>query len=345
MIRLTDDGVVLELTNPKCQPDYCHSNLHILVDELEAIRMSKVVIATRESALALWQANRIKDLLLKAEPKLQVDILGMTTEGDQRLEASLAESSGKGLFVKELEQAMLDGRADIAVHSMKDVPVDLLQDFCISAILDREDVRDAFISSKYQNLNEVPKGGVIGTSSVRRESQIRNQFSGLNVRPLRGNVQTRLRKLDEGRFDGIILAAAGLERLGLRERIVQYLPVDVSIPSAGQGALGVECLEQRQDMRDLLSRLDHEPTRVCVEAERFISRSLGGSCRTPLGAYARFSRSDLEMSAFVAAPDGSKCLRVEGRDEKNKDGAMRLSQKLVNELISLGARGLLDGIE
>jgi len=316
-----------------------------VVDELEAIRMNKVVIATRESALALWQANRIKDLLLNADPKLQVEILGMTTEGDQKLETSLAKIGGKGLFVKELEQAMLDGRADIAVNSMKDVSVNLPEGFRISAILDREDVRDAFVSNKYKRLSDVPKGGVIGTSSLRRESQIRNQFAGLNVRPLRGNIQTRLRKLDEGQFDGIILAAAGLERLGLRERIVQYLPVDISIPSVGQGALGIECLDTRQDIIDLLSGLDHEPTRVCVEGERSVSRLLGGSCTSPLGAYARISDNHLEMSAFVAAPNGSTCLRVVGRDEINKSGAMRLSQKLVNELSALGARTLLDAIE
>ncbi|MDC1311153.1 hydroxymethylbilane synthase [Burkholderiales bacterium] len=307
--------------------------------------MNKVVIATRESALALWQANRIKDLLLNADPKLQVAILGMTTEGDQKLETSLAKIGGKGLFVKELEQAMLDGRADIAVHSMKDVPVNLPGGFCISAILDREDVRDAFVSSKYQCLADVPKGGVIGTSSLRRESQIRNQFIGLNVRPLRGNVQTRLRKLDEGQFDGILLAAAGLERLGLQERIVEYLPVDVSIPSVGQGALGVECLEARQEVIDLFRLLDHDSTRICVEGERLVSRLLGGSCTSPIGAYARFSSSHLEMNAFVAAPDGSECLRVAGRDEKNMDGAIRLSRKLVDDLNSLGAQRLLDGIE
>ena len=307
--------------------------------------MNKVVIATRESALALWQANRIKDLLLNADPKLQVEILGMTTEGDQKLETSLAKIGGKGLFVKELEQAMLDGRADIAVHSMKDVPVNLPEGFRISAILDREDVRDAFVSNKYKRLSDVPKGGVIGTSSLRRESQIRNQFAGLNVRPLRGNIQTRLRKLDEGQFDGIILAAAGLERLGLRERIIQYLSVDISIPSVGQGALGIECLDTRQDIINLLRGLDHEPTRICVEGERSVSRLLGGSCTSPLGAYARISDNQLEMSAFVAVPNGSTCLRVVGRDEINKIGAMRLSQKLVNELSALGARTLLDAIE
>ncbi len=307
--------------------------------------MNKVVIATRESALALWQANRIKDLLLNADPKLQVEILGMTTEGDQKLETSLAKIGGKGLFVKELEQAMLDGRADIAVHSMKDVPVNLPEGFRIAAILDREDVRDAFVSNNYKCLSDVPKGGLIGTSSLRRESQIRNQFAGLNVRPLRGNIQTRLRKLDEGQFDGIILAAAGLERLGLRERIIQYLSVDISIPSVGQGALGIECLDTRQDIIDLLRGLDHEPTRICVEGERSVSRLLGGSCTSPLGAYARISDNQLEMSAFVAVPNGSTCLRVVGRDEINKSGAMRLSQKLVNELSALGARTLLDAIE
>ena len=307
--------------------------------------MNKVVIATRESALALWQANRIKNLLLNADPKLQVEILGMTTEGDQKLETSLAKIGGKGLFVKELEQAMLDGRADIAVHSMKDVPVNLPEGFRMAAILDREDVRDAFVSNNYKCLSDVPKGGVIGTSSLRRESQIRNQFAGLNVRPLRGNIQTRLRKLDEGQFDGIILAAAGLERLGLRERIIQYLSVDISIPSVGQGALGIECLDTRQDIINLLRGLDHEPTRICVEGERSVSRLLGGSCTSPLGAYARISDNQLEMSAFVAVPNGSTCLRVVGRDEINKIGAMRLSQKLVNELSALGARTLLDAIE
>ena len=307
--------------------------------------MDKVTIATRESALALWQANRIKHLLIAGDPQLRVDILGMTTEGDQKLETSLAKIGGKGLFVKELEQAMLDGRADIAVHSMKDVPVNLPIGFCMPAILDREDVRDAFVSVKYKTLDDVPNGGIIGTSSLRRESQLRNQFKGVEVKPLRGNVQTRLRKLDEGQFDGIILAAAGLQRLGLKARIAQYLSVDVSIPSVGQGALGIECLERRVDICELLSRLDHFPTRACVEMERFVSRSLGGSCTSPLGAYARFLEDELEMSAFVSLPDGSKCLRVSGVEEGSLDGRSRLEKKLIHELISLGAKELLNEID
>ena len=307
--------------------------------------MNKVVIATRESELALWQANRIKELLLNAEPDLDIEILGMTTEGDQKLDTSLAKIGGKGLFIKELEQAMLDGRADIAVHSMKDVPVTIPNGFCMPAILDREDVRDAFVSSKYRQLSDVPEGGIIGTSSYRRESQIRNQFKGLTVHPLRGNVQTRLRKLDKNQFDGIILAAAGLERLGLRERIAEYLPVDVSIPSVGQGALGVECLDSRKDLRHLLSRLDHESTRTCVEMERFLSKSLGGSCTAPLGAYARFSSGGMDMSAFVALPNGTTCLRVAGRTEKLSDRGLDLSRALVDELIALGALELLSQIE
>ena len=307
--------------------------------------MEKLRIATRQSALALWQANHIKSLLETEHAELQCEIVGMTTLGDRNKSSPLSQMGGKGVFVKELETALLDRSVDIAVHSMKDVPVNLPEGFRIAAILDREDVRDAFVSNNYKCLSDVPKGGVIGTSSLRRESQIRNQFAGLNVRPLRGNIQTRLRKLDEGQFDGIILAAAGLERLGLRERIIQYLSVDISIPSVGQGALGIECLDTRQDIIDLLRGLDHEPTRICVEGERSVSRLLGGSCTSPLGAYARISDNQLEMSAFVAVPNGSTCLRVVGRDEINKSGAMRLSQKLVNELSALGARTLLDAIE
>lgn len=304
--------------------------------------MTKIVIATRESPLALWQANRIKSLINQSRPDLGVELLGITTEGDKTLGTSLTKIGGKGLFVKELEQAMLNGEADLAVHSMKDVPIELPPQFCITAILEREEVRDAFISNRFGALDNLPAGSVIGTSSLRRESQIRRRYPNLKIRPLRGNVQTRLKKLDDGSYDGIVLAAAGLRRLGLSERIASHLDVDVSIPAAGQGALGIECLSSRDDIHELVAPLDDKKTRTCVEMERTISRRLGGSCTSPIGAYARFSGDVLKMDAFVSSPDGKNSIRVSGfSDERHVDG-MRLGGNLADELVT---RGALDVIE
>ena len=246
----------------------------------------KIVIATRESALALWQANFIREQLAELYPQTEISIFGMTTRGDQILDTSLSKIGGKGLFIKELEQALEDRSADIAVHSMKDVPMDMPAGFTLAAIAEREDPRDAFISNQYASLDALPPGSVVGTSSLRRESQLRARFPHLQVQPLRGNVQTRLRKLDEGQFAAIILAAAGLKRLGLADRITALLSPELSLPAVGQGALGIECRTDRPDLIKLMQPLHHLETAQCVEAERAMSRALGGSCQVPLGGFA-----------------------------------------------------------
>jgi hydroxymethylbilane synthase len=271
----------------------------------------KIVIATRESILALWQANFIRDRLLELYPQTEISIFGMTTRGDQILDTSLSKIGGKGLFIKELEQALKDRSADIAVHSMKDVPMDVPAGFTLAAIAKREDPRDAFISNQYANLDALPSGSVVGTSSLRRESQLRARFPHLRVRPLRGNVQTRLRKLDEGQFEAIILAAAGLKRLGLTARITALLSPDLSLPAVGQGALGIECRTDRPDLIEFLQPLHHLETAQCIEAERAMSRALGGSCQVPLGGFAEIEGEVLRLRGFVASPDGTRMISSE----------------------------------
>ena len=303
--------------------------------------LDKLVIATRESPLALWQANHIKEKLSQIYANLSVDILGMTTEGDRILGSTLSKVGGKGLFIKELEIAMLEGKADIAVHSMKDLPVELPDGFCLAAVLDRYEIRDAFVSNKYETLRDLPSGSVVGTSSLRRESQLRNIRPDIDICPLRGNVQTRLKKLDAGDYDGIILAAAGLERLGLRDRIREYLDPSQSIPAVGQGALGIECLSDREDIRRLVEVLNDTATRLCVEMERSISRNLGGSCSLPLGAYARFDEGQLKLDAFVGMPDGSEMIRVGGSTQVTDDAGMELSASLADTLKQRGAADVL----
>jgi hydroxymethylbilane synthase len=303
------------------------------------------VIATRESALALWQARHIASMLQEREPGLNVSLLGVTTEGDRRLEASLAKIGGKGLFVKELEQALIDGRADIAVHSMKDVPMRLPDGFQIAAMLARDEVRDAFVSNRYKELQSLPKGSVVGTSSLRRQSQIRARFPELVVKPLRGNVQTRLRKLDEGDFDAIILAAAGLNRLSLQQRIAGLLEPEQSLPAVGQGALGIECLQDRGDLHEMLALLDDAPTRCCVEAERSLSRALAGSCNVPLGGYAQLLGNRLRLRGFVAAPDGSKLLEDDITMPFTDSAPDMIGRDVARRLTERGAREILDALE
>lgn len=269
------------------------------------------MIASRESALALWQARHVAARLAALYPRTEIGILGLTTEGDRRLDASLAKIGGKGLFVKELEEALLSGRADVAVHSMKDLPMTLGREFTLAAVSEREDPRDAFVSSRYADLSALPAGGRVGTSSLRRECQLRARHSGLRIEPLRGNVTTRLRKLDAGDYDAVILAAAGLKRLGLEDRITRLLPPAESLPAPGQGALGVECLARRADLVETLAVLNHAATARCVAAERAFSRSLSGSCVVPLGAYAEAEARDLRLRGFVGAPDGSRVVSGE----------------------------------
>lgn len=293
----------------------------------------KIIIASRESLLAMWQAKFIQKCLGELYPQTEVSILGMTTRGDQILDQSLAKIGGKGLFIKELEQALEDGRADIAVHSMKDMPMNVPEGFKLAAITEREDPRDAFVSIHYSGLDALPEGSVVGTSSLRRESQLRAQFPHLEVHPLRGNVQTRLRKLDEGQYAAIILAAAGLKRLGLSDRIAALLSPEQSLPAVGQGALGIECRADRTDLVALMQPLHHQETAYCVEAERALSRVLGGSCQVPLGAFAEISNGTLQLRGFVAQPDGKRIVSdaLNGKPETGITMGQQLAQKLITK--------------
>ena len=299
----------------------------------------KLVIASRESALALWQARHIQGRLQALYPHMTVDILGMTTTGDQILDTPLARIGGKGLFVKELEQALVDGRADLAVHSMKDVPMHLPEGFALAAIGEREDPRDAFVSNDFARLEDLPAGSIVGTSSLRRQSQLQARLPHLKIASLRGNLQTRLRKLDEGQYAAIILAAAGLKRLGLEARIRQLIAPEMSIPAVGQGALGIEINAQRQDLLPLLAPLNHEATASCVEAERAMSRALAGSCQVPLGAFAERSGDTLVMRGFVASIDGREMLRAEVSGDAAD--AETLGRLLADRLIAQGADRIL----
>lgn len=293
----------------------------------------KIIIASRESLLAMWQAKFIRQRLIELYPQTEVSILGMTTRGDQILDVSLSKIGGKGLFIKELEQALLDKKADIAVHSMKDLPMNIPDGFMLAAITEREDPRDAFLSNQYADLETLPEGSVVGTSSLRRESQLRAQFPRLQVEPLRGNVQTRLRKLDEGQYAAIILAAAGLKRLELGHRITALLSTEMSLPAVGQGALGIECRADRPELVTLLQPLHHLETAQCVETERAMSRILGGSCQVPLGGFAEIDEDILRFRGFVATPDGKRIIseEVSGKPENGVMMGEQLAQNLKHQ--------------
>ncbi len=300
---------------------------------------SKLVIATRASRLALWQAEHVRNRLKAIYPDCQVSLLTMTTRGDQILDRTLSKIGGKGLFVKELETALLDGRADLAVHSLKDVPVDMQSPFALSVILERDDPRDAFVSNDYASLDALPAGAVVGTSSLRRESQIRQQYPQLQIQALRGNLDTRLGKLDRGDYAAIILAAAGLSRLGLASRIRSYLSVEQSLPAAGQGALGIEILEQRKDMQEWLAPLACASTAACALAERTVSRVLGGSCQVPLAAFAQLDGTTLSISALVAEPDGTRIIRSQVSGPVSS--AEQLGDQVARDLLAKGANDIL----
>ena len=299
----------------------------------------KLVIASRESALAMWQAEHIRDQLLLLYPKTDVSILGMTTQGDQILNVSLSKIGGKGLFVKELETALEEGRADIAVHSLKDVPMHMPEGFMLCCIGKREDPRDAFVSNNFANLDALPTGSIVGTSSLRRESQLRARFPHLKIEPLRGNVQTRLRKLDEGLYAAIILAAAGLKRLGLGVRIRDFISPENSLPAVGQGALGIECRSDRPDLEILLRPLHDAETAACVYAERAMSRALAGSCQVPLGGFAEVKKGQLHMRGFVASPDGTRMVRAE--QTGSMDAPEALGDAVAASLRAQGAEEIL----
>ncbi|WP_445296272.1 hydroxymethylbilane synthase [Chitinimonas sp. PSY-7] len=300
----------------------------------------RLVIATRESALALWQARHIAARLESLYTGLKVELLGMTTHGDRILDVTLNKIGGKGLFVKELEVALLEGRADLAVHSMKDMPMRMPDGFAIAAITEREDPRDAFVCSQYASLATLPKGAVVGTSSLRREAQVRAAFPHLAVKPLRGNVQTRLNKLDAGEYQAIILAAAGLKRLDMAYRIRAALTPEESLPAPGQGALGIEICADRTDLAELLAPLNHAETADCVNAERAMSLRLDGSCETPLGGYAEVVDGHfLRMRGFVASPDGSQMLRAEANG--SRAAAVGVGRQVADLMLTEGARALL----
>jgi hydroxymethylbilane synthase len=305
--------------------------------------ITKLTIASRESALAMWQAEHIQARLRALYPQIEIGILGMTTTGDQILDSPLAKIGGKGLFVKELEQALQEGRADLAVHSMKDVPMVLPEGFVLAATGKREDPRDAFVSTRFKNLEELPDGSVVGTSSLRRQSQLQARFPKLVIEPLRGNVQTRLRKLDEGQYAAIILAAAGLKRLGLGERITALLPTEQSLPAVGQGALGIEIVTGRDDVAALLAPLNDPETEACVQAERAMSRALAGSCQVPLGGFGELHDGKLRLRGFVASVDGVRMVRAEvtGAPET----AEALGNELAQRLIGMGADKILAELE
>lgn len=287
----------------------------------------------------MWQARHIQSILLTHYPGMRVDILGMTTSGDQRLDTSLSKIGGKGLFVKELEQALLDGRADIAVHSVKDVPMNLEPQFELAAITEREDPRDAFVSPNHANLAALPPGSVVGTSSLRRQSQLQAAFPALCFEPLRGNLQTRLAKLQAGQYDAIVLAAAGLKRLGLEVHVRELLSPDFSLPAVGQGALGVEILTARDDLRKLLAPLQDTDARACVDAERAFSRALGGSCQVPVAGHAVVQDGRLRLRGLVATPNGGQILRGENAGQPSDSEAIGAS--LARQLLDRGAAAIL----
>ena len=304
--------------------------------------MNLVRIATRKSALALWQANFVKAELEAAHPGLQVELVPMSTQGDKILDTPLAKIGGKGLFVKELETAMLEGRADIAVHSMKDVPVDFPEGLMLHTICQREDPRDAFVSNSYQQLADLPQGAVVGTSSLRRQCQIKAMRPDLQIKDLRGNVNTRLAKLDAGEFDAIILASAGLIRLGFENRIASFLEVGTSLPANGQGAVGIECRSDDLVVQQLLAPLEHQETRICVLAERAMNRKLQGGCQVPIGAFAVLQQNELWLRGLVGQLDGSEILRSEIKGQAGQ--AEQLGTQLAEQLLALGADRILDAV-
>ncbi|OFZ91157.1 MAG: hydroxymethylbilane synthase [Betaproteobacteria bacterium RBG_16_66_20] len=301
--------------------------------------MPDLRIATRRSRLALWQAEFVKSRLEALYPGVRVGLVALSTRGDELLDASLAKAGGKGLFVKELEAALAEGRAEIAVHSMKDVPAELPEGFVLAAILAREDPRDAFVSLRHENLAALSAGAVVGTSSLRRQAQIAARYPLLEIRPLRGNLDTRLAKLDRGEYAAIVLAAAGLNRLGLAGRIRSHLSVEESLPAAGQAALGIECRAARADLMKLLQPLADGDCDACVRAERAVNLSLGGSCTIPLGAFAEIAGRKLKLRALVASPDGRRIARAEDLGDASDPEALGL--RVADALRGEGAAEIL----
>ena len=318
-------------------PRYCFSFSEESV--LNPTFPTRLVIASRESRLALWQAEHVRDRLRELYPQCDVQILGMTTRGDQILDRTLSKVGGKGLFVKELEVAMSEGRADLAVHSLKDVPMHLPDGFSLAAILAREDARDAFVSNTHASLADLPDGAVVGTSSLRRQALIAARFPHLVIRPLRGNLDTRLGKLDRGEYAAIILAAAGLKRLGLPQRIRETIAPEDSLPAPGQGAMAIEICSERTDVAAWLTPLNHHATAQAVTAERTLSRAFGGSCQIPLAAYATVDGDRLQMRAMVATPDGRRVATAAATGALSDPDALGL--QIADALRARDAAGIL----
>jgi hydroxymethylbilane synthase len=306
--------------------------------------MSNIIrIATRKSPLAMWQAEHVSALLTKLHPGLEIRIVGMTTKGDKILDAPLAKVGGKGLFVKELEQGMLDGEADIAVHSMKDVPVDFPEGLHLAVIMDREDPRDAFVSNLYEDLDSLPEGACVGTSSLRRQCQLADRRPDLRIEPLRGNVNTRLAKLDAGEYDAIILAAAGLMRLGFESRIRGRIAPEDSLPAIGQGAIGIECRRADPRTNDMIAPLHHRETAERVLAERAMNARLHGGCQVPIAGHAVIEGDRLRLKGLVGTPDGARILRAESEGPRDEPEA--IGTRVADDLLAQGAGEILSALQ
>ncbi|MES9950531.1 MAG: hydroxymethylbilane synthase [Candidatus Thiodiazotropha sp.] len=301
-----------------------------------------ITIATRKSPLAMWQAEHVAAELKRVHPDIRVELMGMTTQGDKILDTPLAKIGGKGLFIKELEQGLISGEADIAVHSMKDVPVELPSGLHLPVIMQREDPRDAFVSNRYQSINQLPQGACVGTSSLRRQCQLAEVRPDLVINSLRGNVNTRLRKLDDGEYDAIILAAAGLKRLGFEDRITALIGPEQSLPAIGQGAVGIECRVDDPRINDLIAPLHHAETAYCVGAERAMNQRLNGGCQVPIAGYAMLESGNLWLRGLVGEPDGSRIIRgeVEGKTQE----ARAMGEGLADRLLKWGADEILKAL-
>ncbi|OCG18497.1 hydroxymethylbilane synthase [Gilliamella sp. App6-5] len=299
----------------------------------------KIRIATRKSPLALWQANFVKQNLLLAHKNLTVELIPIVTQGDVLLDSPLSKIGGKGLFVKQLEQAILNSEADIAVHSIKDIPAEFPEGLTLATICKRDDVRDAFISNKYSNLDELPNGAVIGTSSLRRQCQLRAKYPHLQIKDLRGNVGTRLAKLDNNEYDAIILASVGLKRLALEDRIKQYIETSLILPAVGQGAIGIETRTDDKQILNILSVLDDKNSRVCIQAERAMNKTLQGGCQVPIACYSQLNNDILSLQGLVGRIDGSKIIKAALTGDISE--AKKLGQELAKRLLEQGAKAIL----
>ena len=295
----------------------------------------KIRIATRKSPLALWQANFVKQNLLLAHKDLKVELIPMVTQGDIILDSPLSKIGGKGLFVKQLEQAILNNEADIAVHSIKDIPAQFPEGLMLAAICQRDEVRDAFVANKYASLNDLPEGAIVGTSSLRRQCQLRSHYPHLKIKDLRGNVGTRLNKLDEEQYDAIILASVGLKRLSLEHRITQYIDTDLILPAVGQGAIGIESRTDDKQILDIISVLDDKKSRACIQAERAMNNALQGGCQVPIAGYCRLNNDELMLQGLVGRVDGSKIIKQQITGYINE--AESLGEKLAKQLLNQGA--------